>query len=53
MRIPEEIISRISAAIDIVSVISESVMLKKSGMNYFGLCPFHSEENLFFFREPS
>ena len=44
MRIPEETISRVSAAVDIVAVISESVRLKRSGMNYFGLCPFHSEK---------
>jgi len=52
MHIPEEIISQISAATDIVSVISESVMLKKSGMNYFGLCPFHSEKTSSFSVSP-
>ncbi|MGD8366309.1 MAG: DNA primase [Desulfobacterales bacterium] len=42
--IPEEKISEIRAAADIVDVVSESVLLKKSGRNYLGLCPFHSEK---------
>jgi len=44
MFIPEEKISEILNTSDIVDVISESVILKKSGMNFFGLCPFHSEK---------
>ncbi len=44
MHIPEEKISEVLNASDIVDVISESVILKKSGTNYFGLCPFHSEK---------
>ncbi len=44
MYIPEEKISEILNTSDIVDVISESVLLKKSGMNFFGLCPFHSEK---------
>jgi DNA primase len=42
--IPEEKISEIKHAADIVDVVSESVMLKKAGKNYLGLCPFHSEK---------
>ena len=34
---------------DIVDVIQQTVSLKKSGKNYFGLCPFHLEENSFLF----
>ncbi|OGR11850.1 MAG: DNA primase [Desulfobacterales bacterium RIFOXYA12_FULL_46_15] len=44
MFFPEAKISEILNISDIVDVISESVILKKAGMNYFGLCPFHSEK---------
>ncbi len=44
MYVPEEKISEILNASDIVDVVSESVILKKSGRNFFGLCPFHSEK---------
>jgi len=42
--IPEETITDIKNATSIVDVISESVLLKKQGKNYLGLCPFHSEK---------
>lgn len=42
-RIPEEIINEIRQSVDIVDIISEYVQLKKQGRNYFGICPFHSE----------
>ena len=32
----------VKAQLDIVDVVSESVTLKKSGRNYTGFCPFHS-----------
>ncbi len=41
----EEIIQRVKDENDIVDVISEKVRLKKSGTNYFGLCPFHNEKS--------
>ncbi len=44
MYIPEEKISEILNVSDIVQVVAESVILKKSGINYFGLCPFHTEK---------
>ncbi|MCP4553016.1 MAG: DNA primase [Bacteroidetes bacterium] len=44
MYIPEDKISEILNTSDIVDVVSESVILKKSGRNFFGLCPFHSEK---------
>lgn len=42
--IPEHIKADIKNATDIVGVISEFVLLKKQGLNYIGLCPFHSEK---------
>lgn len=42
--IPEEKIYEIKNTADIVDVVSESVLLKKSGRNHLGLCPFHSEK---------
>ena len=42
--IPEDKILDIKNAADIVAVISEVVHLKKTGKNFVGLCPFHSEK---------
>jgi DNA primase len=42
--IPEDKVLEIKRAADIVEVVSESVLLKKTGKNYVGLCPFHSEK---------
>ena len=42
--IPDHIIDEIRNRADIVSVISDHVVLKKAGKNYKGLCPFHSEK---------
>ena len=53
MYIPEEKISEILNTSDIVDIISESVILKKSGRNFFGLCPFHSEKTSSFSVNPS
>jgi len=41
--IPEEKINEIRGKASIVEVISDFVSLKKSGKNFLGLCPFHSE----------
>ncbi len=53
MYIPEEKISEILTTSDIVDIISESVILKKSGRNLFGLCPFHSEKTPSFSVNPA
>lgn len=42
--IPEDKLSEIKNAADIVDIIAEEVVLKKSGRNFLGLCPFHSEK---------
>ncbi len=41
----EELIEEIRSSNDIVDVVSQYVTLKKSGRNYFGLCPFHREKS--------
>ncbi|MBI1824051.1 MAG: DNA primase [Nitrospirae bacterium] len=42
--IPPEIIERIRESSDIVNLISGYLSLKKSGKDFKGLCPFHSEK---------
>ncbi|MBR1876124.1 MAG: DNA primase [Lachnospiraceae bacterium] len=44
MRYREDVIETVRTSNDIVDVIGSYVRLKKSGSNYFGLCPFHSEK---------
>jgi DNA primase len=41
--IPEGLIEEIRSAADIVTVISEYIELRKRGQNYWGRCPFHTE----------
>lgn len=53
-RIPEQVILQIKEANDLVSVVEQYVALsKKSSANYFGLCPFHSEDTPSFSVSPS
>ena len=44
-RYSEEILNEIRQSNDIVDVISQYVHLKRSGRNFFGLCPFHNEKS--------
>jgi DNA primase len=51
--IPEDIIETIRNTADIYDVVSESVHLKKTGLHYMGLCPFHSEKTPSFSVNPA
>ena len=44
-RYSDEIIDEIKNKNDIIDVISQYVVLKRSGRNFFGLCPFHKEKS--------
>ena len=51
-RYSDEIIEEVRQTNDIVDVISQYVRLKRSGRNYFGLCPFHDEKSPSFSLSP-
>ena len=40
----QDVVAQIKDRLDIVDVISKHVILKKSGGNYWGCCPFHNEK---------
>ena len=45
VRYSDELIEEVRSSNDIVDIISQYVVLKRSGRNYFGLCPFHKEKS--------
>ena len=45
VRYSDELIEEIRNSNDIVDIISQYVVLKRSGRSYFGLCPFHKEKS--------
>ena len=51
--IDRQTIQRILDASDIVEVVKEFVTLRKAGVNYKGLCPFHNERTPSFVVSPS
>lgn len=51
--IDRQTVDRILDAAEIVDVIQEFVPLKKRGVNYLGLCPFHNEKTPSFTVSPS
>lgn len=51
--IDQATIDRIMDAAQIVDVVSEFVTLRKRGVNYIGLCPFHNEKTPSFSVSPS
>jgi DNA primase len=44
LKFPQSFIDEVRTAADIVTVISDSVSLRKAGATYKGLCPFHGEK---------
>lgn len=44
VRYNEDLIEEIRNGNDIVDIISQYVILKRSGRNFFGVCPFHKEK---------
>ena len=52
-QIPQNLIERVRETSDIVDIISRYVDLKQRGLNFFGLCPFHSEKTPSFSVAPS
>ena len=51
--IDQPTIDRILDAANIVDVVSEFVTLRKRGVNYVGLCPFHAEKTPSFYVSPA
>lgn len=49
----EDVVSQIKDKLDILDVISKDVILKKTGGNYWGLCPFHKEKSPSFSVNPA
>ncbi|HAH17942.1 MAG TPA: DNA primase [Eubacterium sp.] len=49
----DDVINEVIEKNDIVDVVSSYVKLKKSGANYFGLCPFHNEKSPSFCVSPA
>ena len=44
-KVPQELLQQIRDKVNLVEIVGEHVVLRKSGSNYSGLCPFHSERS--------
>ncbi len=53
MAIPESFIHELLARADVVEIVGRYVPLKKTGANFSGLCPFHTEKSPSFTVSPS
>lgn len=52
-KIPDSLIETIRDRADILSIVSQHLTLKKSGSNFSGLCPFHTEKTPSFVVNPA
>ena len=52
-RIDQPTVDRIVDAAEIVDVVSQYVTLRRRGVNYVGLCPFHEDKTPSFYVSPS
>ncbi len=43
-RIPEEVIDDVRSQVNILDIVEQFVQMHRSGKNWFGLCPFHTEK---------
>lgn len=43
-RIPTEVIDQVRSSVNILDIVGQYVQLHRSGNNWFGLCPFHTEK---------
>ena len=51
--ISQQTIQQIQSRIDIIDIVGSFVKLKKRGVNYLGLCPFHNEKTPSFTVSPT
>jgi DNA primase len=51
--ISQQTIQQILSRVDVVEVVGSFVKLKKRGVNYIGLCPFHNEKSPSFSVSPT
>ncbi len=51
--IPQQFIDDLLRRVDVVEVVGQYVQLKRTGANYSGLCPFHTEKSPSFSVSPS
>lgn len=52
-KIPQSFVDDVLARNDIVDIIQSRINIKKSGINYMGLCPFHHEKSSSFCVSPT
>lgn len=51
-RIPQQVVEEILGRTNVLEIVQQYVALKRSGINYKGLCPFHQEKTPSFYVHP-